>query len=214
VPATALSTSFWDRIADRYAKKPVADESAYEKKLSITRRYLHDDAAVLEVGCGTGTTAIRHAPNVAHVHATDISARMIEIANQRADEAGVDNVTFEQTALEDVDLPDASVDVVLALSLLHLVADREAAIASLHRWLKPGGVLVTSTACLGDNMRWFRFVAPVGKALGLMPVVKIFCMDDLRHSLADAGFVEEVDWPTADGRTLFAVSRKPRCVSN
>ena len=208
MPATALSKTFWDRIADRYAKKPVADESAYEKKLATTRRYLRDDATVLEVGCGTGTTAIRHAPHVAHVHATDISARMIEIAQQRADEANVDNVTFEQTALEDLDLPDESVDVVLALSLLHLVADRDAAIANLHRWLKPGGVLVTSTACLGDNMRWFRFVAPVGAALGLMPIVKIFRMNDLRRSLADAGFVEDVDLPASDGRTLFAVSRK------
>lgn len=209
MPAITHAKTFWDRIADRYAKKPVADESAYKKKLAITRRYLHDDAAVLEVGCGTGTTAIRHAPKVAHVHATDISARMIEIANQRAEEAGVDNVTFEQVALEDIDLPDASVDVVLALSLLHLVADRDTAIARLYRWLKPGGVLVTSTACLGDNMRWFRFVAPIGTALGLMPMVRIFSLDDLRHSLANAGFAEEVDWPTADGRTLFTVSRKP-----
>jgi ubiquinone/menaquinone biosynthesis C-methylase UbiE len=209
VPATTLSTSFWDRIADRYAKMPVADETVYESKLAITRRYFHDDAAVLEVGCGTGTTAIRHAPHVAYVHATDISARMIEIANQRADRAGVDNVTFEQAALEDIDMPDASADVVLALSLLHLVADRDAAIANLHRWLKPGGVLVTSTICLGDNMRWFRFVAPVGTALGLMPMVRVFRMDDLRHSLANAGLVEDIDWPTADGRTLFAVWRKP-----
>lgn len=206
--ATALSTSFWDRIADRYAARPVPDEAIYEEKLAITRRYLNEDTALLEVGCGTGTTAIKHAPHVGHVHATDISARMIEIANERARAADVDNLTFEQASLDDLELPEASVDVVLALSLLQLVEDRDKAIEQIRRWLKPGGVLVTSTACLGDNMAWFRFVAPVGKALGLMPMVKIFSMDDLRQSLGAAGFVEELDWPTADGRTLFAVSRK------
>lgn len=50
------STRFWDRIAARYARKPVADEAAYQKKLAVTREYLRPDMEVLELGCGTGFT--------------------------------------------------------------------------------------------------------------------------------------------------------------
>ena len=55
---------FWDRVAEGYAKKPVADEAAYQKKLQVTRDYFRPDMEVLEFGCGTGSTAIAHAPSM------------------------------------------------------------------------------------------------------------------------------------------------------
>ena len=54
----ATSARFWDRIAERYSKSPVADEAAYQKKLQVTREYFRPDMEVLEIGCGTGSTAI------------------------------------------------------------------------------------------------------------------------------------------------------------
>ena len=62
-------SSFWDKIADKYAKRPVADETAYETKLAKTREYLTPDTQVFEFGCGSGTTAIKHAPYVKHIQA-------------------------------------------------------------------------------------------------------------------------------------------------
>jgi cyclopropane fatty-acyl-phospholipid synthase-like methyltransferase len=49
-------SKFWDRMAERYAKRPVANEDAYRKKLEVTRSYLEPDMQVLEFGCGTGST--------------------------------------------------------------------------------------------------------------------------------------------------------------
>jgi ubiquinone/menaquinone biosynthesis C-methylase UbiE len=117
----AQSKRFWDRIAERYAKKPVGDEAAYQRKLATTREYFRPDMEVLEIGCGTGSTAIAHAPYVAHIRATDISDRMIEIAREKAAAANVRNVTFETRGVEDLDVARESVDAVLALSLLHLL---------------------------------------------------------------------------------------------
>ena len=57
---------------------------------------------LLEVVCGTGTTAIAHAPHVAHIRGTDLSARMIAIARARAVEAGMANVRFDQAAVDDL----------------------------------------------------------------------------------------------------------------
>ena len=75
---------FWDRIAERYSKRPVADEAAYQKKLQVTREYFQPDMAVLEFGCGTGSTTITHSPYVRHIRAIDISSKMIEIAKGKA----------------------------------------------------------------------------------------------------------------------------------
>ncbi len=70
---------FWDFIAKRYARQPVADEASYRKKLEMARTYFSPGSEVLEFGCGTGSTAIAHAPHVAHIRATDVSGKMLAI---------------------------------------------------------------------------------------------------------------------------------------
>ena len=203
----ARSKRFWDRIARRYEQKPVGDEAAYQQKLAKTREYLRPDMEVLEIGCGTGSTAIAHAPHVAHIRATDLSDKMIEIARGKAAEAGVRNVTFEAVAIEDIGVANESVDAVLALSLLHLLEDREAVIARIHDMLRSGGIFVSNTVCLGDSMKWFRFVAPVGRWLGVFPLIRIFTVNELTESLKSAGFEFLHEW-RPDKRVVFIIARK------
>jgi ubiquinone/menaquinone biosynthesis C-methylase UbiE len=203
------SKKFWDRIAKRYAKKPVGNEAAYQRKLSTTREYFRPDMEVLEIGCGTGSTAIAHAPYVRHIRATDISDRMIEIAKDKARSAGVENVSFEVCGIEDLAVPSESVDAVLALSLLHLLEDRDAAIARIHDMLRPGGIFVSNTVCLGDNMRWFRFVAPIGRWLGVFPLLRIFTRNELEAGVRGAGFEIEHAWQP-DKAVVFIIARKSR----
>jgi SAM-dependent methyltransferase len=181
----------------------------YEKKLDVTRKYFQPDMEVLEIGCGTGTAAIAHAPYVGHILATDLAPRMIEIATDKAAAANIDNVTFKASSVEALDLPDASIDAVMAHNLLHLLEDREAAIADIHRVLKPGGVFVTSTACLGDMMLPLRLIVPVGRFLRLFPLVKIFSAAELKESLEKAGFEIDYEWQPKKNAAVFIVSRKP-----
>ena len=78
------SAKFWDKIAEKYAKQPIADEASYQKKLQVTQEYFTPEMEVLEFGCGTGSTAIIHAPYVKQIRAIDISENMIAIAkNER-----------------------------------------------------------------------------------------------------------------------------------
>jgi len=203
------SKKFWDRIAKRYAKRPVGNEDAYQQKLATTREYFRPDMEVLEIGCGTGSTAISHAPYVKYIRATDISDRMIEIAKDKARSAGVKNVSFEVCGIENLHVASESVDAVLALSLLHLLDDREAAIARIHDMLRPGGIFVSNTVCLGDNMRWFRFVAPIGRWLGVFPLLRIFTRNELEAGFRGAGFEIEHAWQP-DKAVVFIIARKPR----
>lgn len=203
------SSRFWDRIAERYSRKPVADEAAYQKKLQVTRGYFRPDTEVFEFGCGTGSTAIAHAPHVRRIHAIDISSKMIEIARGKAESENIENVTFEQSTIEQTHCPDQSFDVVLGLSILHLLDNKEEAIAKVYRMLEPGGVFVTSTSCIGDTMKFFKIIAPIGKSLGLMPLVEVFTTDELVTSLTDAGYEIDHRWQPGRGKAVFIVAKKP-----
>jgi len=203
------STKFWDKIAEKYAKQPISDEAAYQKKLVITRDYFRPDMEVLEIGCGTGSTAILHAPYVKHVRAIDFSANMIAIARGKADAQNINNVTFEQATIEELDIPDQTLDAVLGLSILHLLKDKEAAIARVYQMLKPGGIFVTSTACLGDTMGWFKIIAPIGQFLGFFPFVQVFTTKELADSLTQVGFELDHQWQPGKGKAVFIVAKKP-----
>ena len=207
--AMADQSLFWDKLADRYAAQPISDEAAYRTKLARTQSYFTPDMELFEFGCGTGGTAIIHAPKVRHVRAVDFSARMIEIARDRAKAAGVDNVTFERGDIGAMDLPPASYDMVLGLSILHLLPPKDAVIAKVHQMLKPGGLFVSSTACLGDSMKLFRLVAPLGRKLGLLPHLNVMDHAQLRADIATAGFAIEHDWRPNPKAAVFIIARKP-----
>ncbi len=202
------SVKFWDRIAKRYSKQPISDEATYQKKLEITREYLRPDMEVLEFGCGTGSTALLHAPHVKHILATDISSKMIEIARGKAAAQNVENVTFECTAIDTISLPDQTLDAVLGLNVLHLVENKDEVIAKIHKMLKPGGVFVTSTACIADMMKIFRIVLPVGRFLRLIPMVKVFSTKELQDSLTEAGFKIDYQWQPGKNKAVFMVAKK------
>ncbi|WP_193367281.1 class I SAM-dependent methyltransferase [Pelagibius marinus] len=203
------SSRFWDRTAQRYARRPIADEAAYRTKLAKTQEYLRPGMEVLEFGCGTGSTALVHAPHVRHIRATDISEKMLEIARDKAAAAEIGNVTFEQAAIDDFQAPDESFDVVLGHSILHLLHDKDAVIAKVHRMLKPGGVFVSSTVCLGDMSVLFRPFLAAGHFLGIFPLVRVFGEGSLVNSLVTAGFLIDHQWRPGKGKATFIVAQKP-----
>ncbi len=204
----AHKSEFWNKRADKYSQRPVSDEATYQAKLEKTREYFRPDMDVLEIGCGTGSTALAHAPFVKHILATDYSERMIEIAQGKAQAAGIDNVTFAVQSADGLAVPDASLDAVMAHNLLHLLEDKERVMADVHRALKPGGVFVTSTACIADLMFLFRLIVPVGRALRLFPLVQVFSAADLKESFAKAGFEIEHEWQPKRNAALFLICRK------
>lgn len=200
---------FWDRVAPGYAKRPVADQAAYEQKLDITRSYLKPEMDVFEFGCGTGTTALIHAPYVRHILAADFSAQMIAIAAEKARTQGVENVSFVQDRIEDFDPPANRYDAVLAMSILHLLEDPRAAIAKSFDMLKPGGTFHSSTVCLREGMFWFKPIAVVGRFFGLLPRVLFLRARDLEQMIRDAGFEVEKSLKPGTKRAVFIVARKP-----
>jgi 2-polyprenyl-3-methyl-5-hydroxy-6-metoxy-1,4-benzoquinol methylase len=199
---------FWDKRAEKYSRRPVSDQETYEKKLEITRGYFTPESEVLEIGCGTGSTALAHAPYVKHILATDISSAMIDIAKGKAEAGHVENVTFEVRAADDHGMGKSRFDVIMAHNLLHLLRDPEAVIVAAFRGLKAGGVFVSSTACIGDMSWYFRVIASAGYFLKLIPFVNVFTKAQLKQYHIDAGFRVVQEWQPKKNAAVFVVARK------
>ncbi len=183
------SDEFWDKTAERYAKSPVSDEATYQKKLVETQSFLSPNMRIMEFGCGTGTTAVHHAPHVQHIDAIDISEKMLDIGRGKARDAGIDNITFTRGTLAEFNAADASFDAVLGLNVIHLLPDRAADISEVARILKPGGIFVSSTVCLGQSyLRFIKLIAPLVKMLWLMPDLYILTEEELASEVTRAGF--------------------------
>lgn len=201
---------FWDRMAARYAAQPVADPASYQTKLDATRKLLRPDMEIFEFGCGTGSTALAHAPFVKHIRAVDFSAEMVGIARHKAEEAGVTNVTFDQADITTMPMEAGHYDLVMAHSILHLLKTPQAAIDASFALLKPGGYFVSSTACLATGfLRALGFIAPIGRAAGLLPMLTMFSPDELETMQRKAGFRIEHRWQPAPNRAVFMIARKP-----
>ena len=205
----STNTKFWDWIADRYSKQAVADEASYRKKLTLSQQYFDIQSRVLEFGCGTGSTAIHHAPAAGHIHATDISSKMLAIAETKAKDANLNNISFEQTSLADLKSANESWDAVLAMSILHLVDDKDAEIKRVYELLKPGGVFISSTICIGDGGIGFRLLAPIFEWIPFLPAITVFSQQQLIWSLESAGFTIEYKWQPGNDKAVFIVARKP-----
>lgn len=201
--------AFWNWIAPKYARRPVDDPAAYERKLEATKAHMPAGAEVLEFGCGTGTTALWHAPHAGNIRALDLSDEMIRIARDKAEAAGVTNVTFEVGRIEALDAPENGFDMVMAHSILHLLTDRDAAIDKSFRLLKPGGHFVSSTMCLSDGLWFLRPVIWTMRMTGFAPRVWFFTSDDLRRTIRAAGFEIVEDWRPSNRAATFLVARKP-----
>ncbi|WP_444891624.1 methyltransferase domain-containing protein [Microbulbifer sp. DLAB2-AA] len=204
------SEKFWDRKAEEYARSPISDEASYQKKLSDTQKFFTPDMNILEFGCGTGTTAICHAPHVQHIEAVDISENMLEIGRTKAREACIDNIRFTRGTLTEFNAEPASFDAVLGLNVIHLLPDRSDVLAEAARILKPGGVFVSSTVCMGNSyIRFIKLLAPLGKFMGLMPDVFILTKVELEKEIQDAGFTIEIIWQHGmHDMVVFIVARK------
>lgn len=187
------AAEFWDRVAPKYAKSPISDMEAYTYTLERTRRYLSPNDTVLEVGCGTGSTALLLADGVKHITASDVSPNMTAIGLEKAREQGVSNVDFVTAELFDSVLEGGPYDAVLAHNMLHLLEDIPAAIRRIGGLLKPGGVFISKTVCLPGpgaplKYRLMKVILPLMQMVGKAPYVNFMEIAALEECVLSEGF--------------------------
>lgn len=203
------TAAFWDNVADRYAKRPIKDVDAYRQTMDRTVAHLSQDNVALEVGCGTGSTALLLADSVRHITATDISANMIDIAKRKARDQNTGNVTFAQGTLFDDTLEKGSFDVILAFNFLHLLENTPEAIQRVHELLKPQGLFISKTDCLSGHNIIYPVILPVMRFFGFAPYVKFLGVEQLDSLITKSNFeiIETGAYP-ASPPSRFVVARK------
>ncbi len=116
---------------------------------------LSEGEVVLDLGSGGGIDVILSARRVrdsGKAYGLDMTDEMLDLARRNADEAGVSNVEFLKGRIEQIPLPDASVDVVISNCVINLSTDKAAVITETARVLRPGGRFAVSDVIADPDM--------------------------------------------------------------
>ena len=208
---TESDVRFWDGAAKSYSKRTIPDEGAYKRTLDRTSGLLKPTDSVLELGCGTGTSALRLASAAKTYLATDISPAMIQIANDKLAGSETPGLSFRAATSETLAAEEARFNTVVAFNYLHLVRDVPATLQSIRSLLEDGGLFISKTGCVGEMNVFLRMAIPVARLVGKAPNISTFCEPDLVRMITAAGFEiveKEMHASKGDDHRPFIVARK------
>lgn len=199
---------FWNMRSEGYDEGSGEQYArAYARTVELTLKYLKPGDRVLEFACGTGLTTVQIAPHVAFVRAIDISEGMV--AKARARLAGLSNVELSQTDLFDPCLAEGSFDAVTAFNVLLYVENRQEVLARIRALLKPEGMFLSATDCLGEKLTRVGVKKFWKSRTGSMPYVAFDTKKKLERDVAAAGFtvLEREDLYPAPPNLFFAARK-------
>lgn len=157
--------TFWDRFAGLYDIAESLNGKVYRKLVSTTEELVPAGAAVLDVAAGTGELSFAAAKKAEKVVCTDLSMKMLEVAQKKAKKREVDNIEFEVRNIYDLKDTDETYDVVIAGNVLHLLDEPEKAVTELWRVTKKGGRLLLPTFMNEKK----TFLIEIYKKIGFKP---------------------------------------------
>lgn len=211
--------SSWDEASDGWGRR--ADETR-EAAIAVSRWMLEHAGLraglrVLELGAGPGDTGFMAASQIGPdgvLISSDATQGMVELARERAARQGVANVEFKQLQLEWIDLPTASVDVVLVKWAVMLTVDPGAALRECRRVLRPGGRITLAVWDLPERNPWATVPQEALMQRGLTQsraadapgMFALSASGLLRELLEDAGFTEVEVEPISMPRSYTSVT--------
>ena len=181
--------TFWNHRALHYdAQVGPMYQDAYRKTAEHTLKYLSPGNRVLEFACGTGIVTKDIAPHVAHIRAIDISDEMVTRAGEKITALGLTNVEVTQTDLFDPSLAEGGFDAVMAFNVLLYVDNFPEVMARICALLKPGGIFLSASDCLGEKLTKVGVQKFFRSRTGKMPYVAFFTQKSLAKKIAQSGF--------------------------
>jgi 2-polyprenyl-3-methyl-5-hydroxy-6-metoxy-1,4-benzoquinol methylase len=180
----------WDKMAGKW-DKPGVTLGDNDIRLTVKAgKYITNGSTVMDYGCATGSVAFEFARTAKKVYGVDISSKMIEKAAAKASDNKTGNITFIHGSIFNEGLKPESFDVITAFSILHLVEDLPQVLGRIRQLLKPGGMFISATPCMGQNrlvggLMWvpvFLF-----SKTGAIPRVNFFTHARLTSAIAKNG---------------------------
>src|SRR5947199_5058207 len=149
---------------------------------------LHEGEIVLDLGSGGGIDVLLSAQRVGatgKAYGLDMTDEMLGLARENQRKAGVTNVEFLKGEIENIPLPDASVDVIISNCVINLSADKRRVLHEAFRVLKPGGRFAVSDVVVRGEV---RAVVPRSMELWVGCVAGALEETEYRRLLTEAGF--------------------------
>jgi len=200
---------------------------------------LNPGESVLDLGSGGGIDVLLSARRVGptgKVYGLDMTDEMLALANDNKRKAGIDNVEFLKGEIENIPLPDNSVDVIISNCVINLSADKDRVLREAFRVLKPGGRFAVSdvvtrgeilpeirqsvlawvgciAGALDENEYRGKLTAAGFEQIEIEPT-RIYRAEDAREFLAGQGIDVETIAPQMDGKFLSAFIRAGKPVGS
>jgi ubiquinone/menaquinone biosynthesis C-methylase UbiE len=187
---------------------------------------------VLDLGSGGGIDVLLSARRVSpggKAYGLDMTDEMLALANQNKQKSGVTNVEFLKGEIENIPLPDHSVDVIISNCVINLSADKDRVLAEAFRVLKPGGRLAVSdvvtkgemlpeirrsvllwvgciSGALEENDYRAKLAAAGFEQVSVEPT-RVYRIEDAREFLSESGIDVDAIAPEVDGKFMSAFIR-------
>src|SRR5215831_16335379 len=198
---------------------------------------LNPGETVLDLGSGGGIDVLLSARRVGptgKAYGLDMTDEMLALARDNQRKAGIENVEFLKGEMEQIPLPEASVDVIISNCVINLSADKDRVLAEAFRVLKPGGRFAVSDVvvrgevppairksvelwigCVAGALEEQEYRDKLAKAgfEGIdVEATRVYRVEDARDFLAGSGIDADAIAPQVDGKFMsaFVRARKPR----
>jgi len=196
-------SKFWDKQAKNFS---TGASEEIDECLQLAQGYLNDQMDVLDIGCGTGISTRKLSLIAKNVIGIDFSQKMIDMARQAT--IHEKNVEYLLASIED-DQDFGAFDIVIAFNVLHLVSNPEETLNKIHHLLKPEGLLISTTPCLGEKSYFFRLVFKILEKVGLLISVNPLTIKSLKHLIEESGLsIIDMKSISASDSNVYIVSKK------
>jgi 2-polyprenyl-3-methyl-5-hydroxy-6-metoxy-1,4-benzoquinol methylase len=174
------SSWFWNKMAGIYDKQVLKKfGKTYRDTIEISEMYLKPEHEALDVACGTGITTVELAKNVKSVFAVDVSYKMIEIAKKKAEKKKISSINFKVADVLDPEIKKRKFDVVFLFNIIYFIEDVDKVMKYLNERLKPEGIILSSTDCLGEKFSIITCIQKLLIKLKILPFMRFYKDEEL-----------------------------------
>ena len=211
-----MQARFWDARAKKYDNDIRRHDSLYAKTIDSTNSLLTNSDVVLDFACGSGEIGLDIAPHIQRIHGVDLSAKMIELADQKVRDRKIGNADFSHTDAFDERLVGSSFSAVTAFNVFHLLDDIPGVLARLHDLLASGGLLISQTPCLGERIWFVRSFLDLAQRLGIAPPIRSLTITELESLVSSGGFeiLESEIWDGKDSVQRVVARKLGVCLNS